>query len=97
MSKTMLLTGGTGLFGKILVNYFVTNGWTVVTTSRDQSRLDQLITSCDGHSGSIIGVVADFSQKGSVDILLEHLRFKDVVITHLVNNANYESSGLELY
>lgn len=87
MNKTVLLTGGTGLFGQILVNYFVTNGWVVVTTSRDQSRLDQLISSCDSNSESIIGIVVDFSQQGAVERLLDELRSTDIIITHLVNNA----------
>ena len=92
MNKTVLLTGGTGLFGQILVNHFVSSGWVVVTTSRDQSRLDELIRSCDCLKGSIIGIVADFSQKGAVVRLLEELRSADIVISHLVNNARSISS-----
>ena len=92
MNKTVLLTGGTGLFGQTLVKHFVASGWVVVTTSRDQSRLDQLIRSCDGRKGSVIGIVADFSHKGAVVRLLEELRSADIVISHLVNNARSISS-----
>jgi len=92
MNKTVLLTGGTGQFGQILVNHFASSGWVVVTTSRDQSRLDELIRSCDYQKELIIGIVADFSQKGAVVRLLEELRSADIVISHLVNNARSISS-----
>lgn len=87
MNKTILITGGTGLFGKVLVSHFARNGWLVVTTSRDQTRLDNLINTCGGAKSRIVGIVADFSEKGSINKLLKNLQLADVNISNIVNNA----------
>jgi hypothetical protein len=92
MTKTVLLTGGTGLFGQVLVKHLVANDWKVVTTAREQSRLDRLIASCGNYRDSLIGIVADFNQEGAVARLFESLLAKEVVVTHLVNNARSISS-----
>ena len=87
MSKTLLLTGGTGKFGKVLVRHFAESGWSVVTTSREQSRLDQLIDGIGAVKGQVTGIVADLQQPSASRRLVDELTSCGIAITHLVNNA----------
>ena len=84
--KTLLLTGGTGKFGRVLVQHFATKGWRVVTTSREQVRVDQLVSEV-GNSCALIGIAADLQQPGAARKLVDELSARGIVVTHLVNNA----------
>lgn len=83
----MLLTGGTGKFGKVLFRHFAHSGWNVVTTSRDQSRLDQLVDGIGAVKGQAMGIVADLQQPSASQRLVDELTACGIAITHLVNNA----------
>jgi NAD(P)-dependent dehydrogenase (short-subunit alcohol dehydrogenase family) len=87
MNKSLLLTGGTGKFGKVLVRHFAESGWNVVTTSREQSRLDQLVDGIGAVKGQVMGIVADLEQPSASRRLVDELTACGIVITHLVNNA----------
>jgi NAD(P)-dependent dehydrogenase (short-subunit alcohol dehydrogenase family) len=87
MNRTLLLTGSTGKFGKVLVRHFAASGWNVVTTSREQSRLDSLLTDIGPTTGRIIGIEVDLQQPDSSQRLINELSERRIVATHLVNNA----------
>lgn len=87
MNKTLLLTGGTGKFGKVMVRHFAESGWNVVTTSREQSRLDQLVDGIGAVKGQVMGIVADLQQPSASQRLVDELTTCGIAITHLVNNA----------
>lgn len=87
MKKTLLLTGGTGKFGQVLVRHFVENGWSVVTTSRDQMRVDSLVSNIDQTKGYVTGIAVDLQQPDASRRLVEELSERGIVITNLVNNA----------
>jgi NAD(P)-dependent dehydrogenase (short-subunit alcohol dehydrogenase family) len=87
MNRTLLLTGGTGKFGKVLVRHFAESGWRVVTTSRAQPRVDSLVSGISSPKGQITGIAADFSIPGEYQRLVEELTTRGIVITHLVHNA----------
>jgi NAD(P)-dependent dehydrogenase (short-subunit alcohol dehydrogenase family) len=87
MRKTLLLTGGTGKFGKVLVGHFAQSGWNIVTTSRDKSRLDQLVDGIEVVKGQVMGIVADLEQPSASRKLVDELTACGIAITHLVNNA----------
>jgi NAD(P)-dependent dehydrogenase (short-subunit alcohol dehydrogenase family) len=87
MNKTLLLTGGTGKFGQVLVRHFAEHGWNVVTTSREQSRVDSLISDIAPTKGQVTGIAADLQQPGASQRLADELSARGIVITHLVNNA----------
>jgi NAD(P)-dependent dehydrogenase (short-subunit alcohol dehydrogenase family) len=92
MTKTILLTGGTGKFGKILVSHFALNGWKVVTTSRSQSRIDQIISEIGKTKEPIIGIEIDLFQEKAPEKLIKELGRKEISITHLINNARSQDS-----
>lgn len=87
MNKTLLLTGGTGKFGQVLVRHFAEDGWNVVTTSRELSRVNSFISDIGPTKGVVTGIAADLQQPGASQRLTDELVAQGIVVTHLVNNA----------
>jgi NAD(P)-dependent dehydrogenase (short-subunit alcohol dehydrogenase family) len=87
MNKTVLLTGGTGRLGQVFVRHFAESGWNVVTTSRERSRVDELIKTIGVTKGRVTGLVVDLQQQGASQRFVDELTACGIVITHLVNNA----------
>jgi NAD(P)-dependent dehydrogenase (short-subunit alcohol dehydrogenase family) len=87
MNRTLLLTGGTGKFGQVLVRHFAGNGWKVITTSREKSRVNRLVSGIGPVKGQVTGIATDLQQPGASQRLVEELSTRGLVITHLVNNA----------
>lgn len=85
--NTLLLTGGTGKFGRVLVQHFANRCWRVVTTSRDQERVDQLVSEVGNSGGAVIGIAVDLQQPGASRKLVDEVSARGIVVTHLVNNA----------
>lgn len=87
MNRTLLLTGGTGKLGQVIVCHFAESGWRVITTSREQSRVDQLVAGIGPAKGQVTGIAADLQQPGASRRLVDELSERGIVVTHLVNNA----------
>lgn len=87
MTGVMLLTGGTGNFGKVLVPYFADQGWRVITTSRSQLRLSECFSDFKPTGGEILGIEVDLQQPGASRRLIDELSGRGVSITHLISNA----------
>ena len=87
MKKALLLTGGSGKFGKVFLRHFAKNGWNIVATSRDKQRVDELRASIGNVGGSIVGVSVDFDESGSVDYLIDEVAKYGLSVSHLINNA----------
>lgn len=81
MTKTILITGGTGKVGKQLVNYFSENGFNIVFTSRNDERIEKL------SKKNAVGIKIDFSEENSVSELIKKLQEKNIKVNYLVNNA----------
>lgn len=86
MKQTILITGGTGKFGRKFVEHFIAKEWQVVFTSTSQSRGDSYIEEL-GDPDQLICVTSDLTRKIAVRELLNALNEKGIVINHLVNNA----------
>lgn len=87
MNRTLLLTGGTGKFGQVLVRHFAENGWKVITTSRKQSRVDQLVRGIGVPKEKVTGIAVDLQQQDASQRLVNELAERGIAVTHLVNNA----------
>ena len=84
--KTILITGGTGKFGKIFATHFAKNGWRVVITSTCQSRAEDFKVSFpEGENIHIF--ISDLSQPNAAKELIEAISARGIQINHLVNNA----------
>ena len=81
MSKTILITGGTGKVGQQLLNHFSKKGMTVIFTSRNEDKIKAL------SSEKIIGIKVDFQNIDSVEKIITFLKQKVLVVNYLINNA----------
>lgn len=87
MINTVLVTGGTGKFGRAMLDRFLEREWQVVITSRDQLRAQALIDSVSAPADAVCGIAADFKLRGAIPMLMAELTRKQICVTHLVNNA----------
>ena len=85
--STVLITGGTGKFGSVLVDYFCQKGMQVVFTSTSVEKIAKLVGAYSENNRSIIGVQADFSAENSVPCVMQQLAEKNISVDFLVNNA----------
>jgi len=89
--ETILITGGTGLLGRLFVKYFADLGYQVFFTTTSERRGEELVFSARKGS-DVRAIVADLmSPRGVVDIV-KFLKEEDVSVNHLVNNARSMSS-----
>ncbi|MBW6392008.1 SDR family oxidoreductase [Billgrantia antri] len=83
-TPTILITGGTGKFGRCFVEYFCRKGWQVIFTSTSGERAKGLEVEM-GQGAS--GLVCDLMQHESGIRLVEELQHRQISVNHLVNNA----------
>lgn len=86
MTQTILITGGTGKFGRKYIEHFLAKGWHVLFTTTNQERGDSLVEGF-GAPDNLAAIVADFTSPASIKKLLKTLSEMGVSIEHLVNNA----------
>ena len=86
MNSSILITGGTGKFGRQFVKHFAAKGWNVYFTSTSLSRGEEFINS-ESLPETVKTLEIDLMQKNSARILAEKLNKAGVRINHLVNNA----------
>lgn len=86
MARTVLITGGSGKFGRVMIKHFLAKGDRVVTTGRDSQRLDDLAREF-GAGERFVYLECDLSAVGASANLSAQLAQLDVRIDSLVNNA----------
>jgi NAD(P)-dependent dehydrogenase (short-subunit alcohol dehydrogenase family) len=86
MIQTILITGGTGKFGRKFVAHFLAKKWRVIFTTTSQVRGDALIEEL-GRPDNLVAIASDLTSNTAVNELLEVLAEKGYFINHLVNNA----------
>ena len=98
---SILITGGTGKFGRIFVAHFLQKGWQVLFTTTDKERGDSLIESLSNtletHTANnsdnkpandrLIALVVDLTEDSAATKLVETIKNKGYRVNHLVNNA----------
>lgn len=86
MTQSILITGGTGKFGRKFVEHFVAKKWQVLFTTTSEDRGQALIEEL-GRPDSLISIVSDLTGSGATEDLIKTLQNKNLRINHLVNNA----------
>lgn len=86
MTQTILITGGTGKFGRKFVEHFLTKKWLVLFTTTCQMRGDALIKEL-GKPDGLVAISSDLTGHTAVNDLSEVLTKRGYGINHLVNNA----------
>ncbi len=98
MARTILITGGSGKFGKAMVNYFLAAGDCVLTTCHTTESLDRLTKEYKGFGETFNVIKVDLVEDNSIVNLLEQLDSLNIQPDCLINNARSQkflSVGLE--
>lgn len=86
--ETILITGGTGKIGKPIVRDFLSKGYTVVITHREQNSLEKLKEYCDNKNlEQLFTINVDFTEKNVANTILQFLQENNLKPNCLINNA----------
>ena len=85
--RTILVTGGTGKFGRALVSHFLTAGDCVIATCRTDESLEKLRAEYAGAGDKLSGIKADLTESGAIAELIDQLNAHALSPDCLVNNA----------
>ncbi len=92
-NKVVLVTGGSGGFGRAIATRFAAAGARVAIAARGQDKLDVAASELSAMGGQVLAIAADVTTQSDVDVLLartiQHWGRLDV----LVNNAGRSSRG----
>lgn len=86
MKETILITGGTGKFGRQFVKHFAHKGWRVLFTTTCQDNANSLMKKIASDC-CLIPLIVDFTQPQAVQDIVKHIQDTGYTINHLVNNA----------
>ena len=86
MTQTILITGGTGKFGRKFVEHFLEKRWRVFFTTTTESRGEAFIEELGSPAG-LVSITSDLTSLTAVRGLLNVLKKNGDFINHLVNNA----------
>lgn len=85
--RTILITGGSGKFGRLLVRHFLAQGDTVIATARSATSLSEMNSAHAAHEAQFVGVACDLSMDRAAAGLVEALAKDGLHPDCLVNNA----------
>lgn len=86
-ARTILLTGATGKFGKVLSRHFVDAGDILIGVARSMESLEALGKMLGCGEEHFIGIVSDLSAKDAVKRLVADLTSQSLYPDCLINNA----------
>lgn len=86
MIETILITGGTGKFGRQFVKHFATKGWQVLFTTTSQHNANELIRMV-GNDCCLVPLIVDFTKPQAVQEITNRIQDSGYTVNHLVNNA----------
>jgi len=90
MTATILITGGTGKFGRQFVRHFANKGWQILFTTTSQNNADSLIKELADDS-CLIPLIVDFTQPQAALELVKRIKDDGYRVNHLVNSARSRS------
>lgn len=85
--RTILITGGTGKFGRALTSHFLSVGDDVVVTCRTDESLQKLGAEHASAGNKLSGIKVDLTDPGAIKTLLAQLDAQNFSPDCLVNNA----------
>ncbi len=91
-AKSVLVTGGTGFFGRAIAEDLLKNSWQVVITTRSLNHSTEMIQELGTLAADLEVIEFDYFDSGGVEGLLRKLDRVQISITHLVNNARSKDS-----
>ncbi len=85
--RTILITGGSGKFGRTLVSHFLAAGDRIIATCRTDESLEKLLIEYSSYGDRFVGVKSDLTENDAIALLREQLDARDIRPDCLVNNA----------
>ena len=73
MKETILITGGTGKFGRQFVKHFATKGWQVLFTTTCQNNADKLMAKI-GSDYRLMPLIVDFTKPQAVQDIINRVQ-----------------------
>jgi len=87
MPRSILITGGSGKFGRTLTNHFLAAGDQVITTCKTSASLENQLAQYASFGVRFIGIQIDLTEPEAIKALLELLDKQGIQPDCLVNNA----------
>ena len=85
-SKTVLITGASGLVGMGICKHLSFNNWNIVVASTSYEKAEQ-VKSTIGGQGKVTALELDLLDQQSIETVIDRLVNEKVPLTHIVNNA----------
>ena len=85
--RTILITGGSGKFGRALISHFLTKGDRVIATCRTDESLEKLRIEYSSYDDKFVGFKVDLTENDAITLLGEQLDARNIRPDCLVNNA----------
>jgi len=86
MKQAILITGGTGKFGRKFVEHFVHKRWRVLFTSTSDARAQEFMEEL-GHPEDVVAITTDLTSPTAATDLIQTIQSDGYSVNHLVNNA----------
>lgn len=86
MTKTILITGGTGKVGTQLVNHFLSKGYYVITTSRRKEKLEELKSKVE-YKERFYPIIIDLEEKDAAQTIYTYCENENLKVNTIINNA----------
>lgn len=94
MSKTALITGGSGGIGFELAKLHAKNGDNLILVARSKERLEIIKKDLEEEYGIKVDVITkDLSLSGSTEELYNEVKYMKVKVDYLINNAGFGLFG----
>ncbi len=85
--RTILITGGSGKFGRVLASHFLAKGDCVIATCRTDESLEKLRIEYSSYDDKFVGFKVDLTENDAIALLGEQLDARNIRPDCLVNNA----------
>ncbi|MFT6910010.1 MAG: NAD(P)-dependent dehydrogenase (short-subunit alcohol dehydrogenase family) [Oleiphilaceae bacterium] len=86
-SRLLLITGGSGQFGRILIEYFLNKGDSIIFTASCEESINTVYDQFTTESHRLFGFKQDFTQQCFATDLVKQLNNRKLFPDGLVNNA----------
>lgn len=92
MPKIILITGGTGLVGRALVEHFLAKEFKIITTRKGDKKEGDNEIIAQSADGMLMTLEVDFLKDKSLDLIIETLKKHNLEPSYLINNARDRST-----